>query len=237
MAEKEELIEKYFEATLSAKEQVDFALYLKTDPEFAAEVDFQKTLKEAIKASKKEELKLKLNSYEKNMGKGNKFIIWYAAAAVFICFVIGLVVFDQENDPEKLFQAYYHTYPNVVAPTVRGTETGNLKSQAFYEYDNGEYKTSLRLFSQIYEKDRDDYALFYLSLSLIELGRHQEAIASFEKFDLDKNNGFTPFVKWYKALSYLKTNQKGKAVELLESLAQSSNPQQEMAKKLLSELK
>lgn len=237
MEEKEELIEKYFEHSLSAQEQDLFNEYLKNDKEFAAEVLFQKNVRQAIQANKREELKLKLSSFEKPFRNRKKFVIWYAAAAIIVASAVGLLILNQNPDPGKLYEAYYHTYPNVIAPTVRGADADNLKSQAFYEYDNGNYKTSLKLFSQIYEKDHDDYALFYLSLSLVELNRHEEAIASFERFDLNKNNGFTPFVKWYKALSYLKTNQKGKAIILLESLAQTTNPQQEMAEKLLSELK
>jgi hypothetical protein len=89
----------------------------------------------------------------------------------------------------------------------------------------------------LYATDKDDYALFYSSLSLIELNKPQEAIVLMDEFDLNKNNGFTPYVKWYKALSYLKIDQKEKAIELLQSLSESQNPQQELAKKLLIELK
>ena len=63
-----------------------------------------------------------------------------------------------------------------------------------------------------------------------------EAISTFKQFDLNKNNAFTPFVKWYLALAYLKTNEKENAKLLLESLVENANPQQEMAQKLLTEL-
>ena len=70
----------------------------------------------------------------------------------------------------------------------------------------------------------------------MELEKTKDAIITFKQFDLSKNNAFTPFVKWYLALSYLKENQKEKAIPLLKSLTETDNPQQEMAKKLLSEL-
>jgi tetratricopeptide (TPR) repeat protein len=237
MEEKEELIEKYFEKSLSAEEQVHFDQYLKTDPEFAAEVAFQKNVKEAIEANKRDDLKLRLKSYEQAAGTKRNFPTWYAAAALLLFSGVAFYFYTREPDSEALYEAYYQSYPNVIAPTVRGENTEDIKNQAFYDYDNGDYEASLKLFSEIYEKNKDDFALFYLSMSLLELGRHEEALASFDKFDLNKNNGFTPFVKWYKSLAYLKTDQKEKAIVLLESLSSTVNPQTEMAKKLLSELK
>ena len=54
---------------------------------------------------------------------------------------------------------------------------------------------------------------------------------------MNKNNGFTPFIKWYMALSYLKTQEKDKAQVLLEELAIYENPQQQVAHELLNKLK
>jgi len=124
----------------------------------------------------------------------------------------------------------------VVAPTVRGDNERNLKSDAFYEYDSGNYEKSLYLFSKIYKEEAVDYALFYQAMSLMELKRYEDAIALFDQFKTDDNNAFSPFVKWYKALSYLKLNEKEKAVLLLQELAEEENPQQQMAKHLLVEL-
>ena len=123
-----------------------------------------------------------------------------------------------------------------MAPTVRGEMKEDIKSEAFFEYDNENYNKSLELFSKIYVAEQDDYALFYKALSLMELGRTKEAITSFNEFDLSKNNSFTPFVKWYLALSYLKENQKDKAVTLLNSLTKTENQQKGIAEKLLIDL-
>jgi tetratricopeptide (TPR) repeat protein len=125
----------------------------------------------------------------------------------------------------------------VVAPTVRGENSEDIKSEAFYEYDNGNYEKSLVLFSKIYETDKDDYALFYKALSQMELQKTTEAIATFKQFDLGKNNAFTPFVKWYLALAYLKEKQQNKAIPLLKSLTENENPQEDQAQKLLEDLK
>lgn len=78
--------------------------------------------------------------------------------------------------------------------------------------------------------------MFYKALSQMELQKTTDAIITFEQFDLDKNNSFTPFVKWYLALAYLRENQQEKAMPLLKSLSEIENPQQEVAQKLLEEL-
>ncbi len=232
--ENEALIYKYFEQQLSEEEKVLFASLLQNDAAFAKEVEYQKNVKKAITLNEREAIKQKLKSYE---AKPKFRTAYWLSAAVVILFLGGLTWFQlQPSSPEKLFQEYYQSYPNVVAPTVRGDSERNLKSDAFYEYDSGNYEKSLALFSKIYTDEGVDYALFYKAMSLLELKRYSEAIASFDEFKTTDNNAFSPFVKWYKALSYLKLNEKEKAVELLKELSEKENPQQSKAKELLDAL-
>lgn len=233
--ENETLLHKYFEQQLSDEEKVLFTSLLQNDAAFAKEVEYQKNVKKAITLNEREALKQKLKSYEAKPKFRTAY--WYSAAVV-ILFLGGITWFQlQRTSTEKLYQEYYQSYPNVVAPTVRGDNERNLKSDAFYEYDSGNYEKSLTLFSKIYADEGVDYALFYKAMSLLELERHEEAIASFDQFKTADNNAFSPFVKWYKALSYLKLNEKEKAVLLLQELAKEENPQQFKAKELLDVLK
>ena len=232
--DRETLINSYFEKSLSTEEQILFDSLMESDADFAEEVTFQKNLKKAISLNERADLKKKLASFETKKPKVKAFKIFYAAASIVL--LCGLGFYFTQNSSNGLYDEYYHSYPNVVAPTVRGENKIDLKSEAFYEYDSGNYQKSLELFSKIYDTEKDDYALFYKALSQMELQKTSEAIATFKQFDLGKNNAFTPFVKWYLALSYLKENQKEKAIPLLKSLSETDNPQQEMANKLLSEL-
>ncbi|HQV34938.1 MAG: hypothetical protein KA215_02090 [Flavobacterium sp.] len=235
--ENEALLNKYFEQRLSEEEKVLFDSLLQNDSEFAKEVAYQKNVKKAITLNEREALKQTLQSFENTKKENrNNSQFWYIAG-VFLLFFGGLAWFQFTKDsPEQLYQEYYQSYPNVVAPTVRGDNERNLKSDAFYEYDSGNYEKSLYLFSKIYKEEAVDYALFYQAMSLMELKRYEDAIALFDQFKTDDNNAFSPFVKWYKALSYLKLNEKEKAVLLLQELAEEENPQQQMAKHLLVEL-
>ncbi|UPQ80786.1 tetratricopeptide repeat protein [Flavobacterium azooxidireducens] len=235
--ENEELLNKYFEQRLSDEEKVVFESLLQNDSEFAKEVAYQKNVKKAITLNERETLKQTLQSFESNKNQPKKTYQFWSIAAVFLLFFGGLAWFQfMQDSPEKLYKEYYQSYPNVVAPAVRGDNDRNIKSDAFYEYDSGNYQKSLELFSKIYADEEVDYALFYQAMSLIELKRYPEAIALFETFETSDQNAFSPFVKWYKALSYLKTNEKEKAIQLLKELSEKENPQQQMAKNLLAEL-
>jgi len=235
--ENEELVNKYFEQRLSDEEKAVFESLLQNDSEFAKEVAYQKNVKKAITLNERETLKQALQSFENNKKENkNNPKFWYIAA-VFLLFFGGLAWFQfMQDSPEQLYQEYYQSYPNVVAPTVRGDNDRNIKSDAFYEYDSGNYQKALELFSKIYTDETLDYALFYQAMTLMELKRYDEAIAAFDQFKTSDDNAFSPFVNWYKALSYLKLNEKEKAIQLLKELSEKENPQQQMAKKLLAEL-
>lgn len=233
--DQETLITNYFEKTISLEDQKIFDSLMENDTDFANEVAFQKSLKKAITLNERDLLKKKLNSFEIKKPKAQSFKVWYAAASIVL--LCGLGFYFTQNDSTNIYDEYYQSYPNVVAPTVRGDNKEDIKTNAFFEYDSGNYQKSLELFSEIYETDKDDYALFYKALSQMELHETKDAILTFNQFDLTKNNAFTPFVKWYLALAYLKENQKENAIPLLENLANTENPQQEMAQKLVSDLK
>jgi tetratricopeptide (TPR) repeat protein len=235
--DKEQLLERYFENKLSQEEALLFQNYLETDASFAEEFAFQKNVKKAITLNERADLKQKLQSFETPKSAKKWLSKWSVAASIAVVLGAGYWFMNQSSNNIELYEDYYQSYPNVVAPTVRGENSEDIKSEAFYEYDNGNYEKSLVLFSKIYETDKDDYALFYKALSQMELQKTTEAIATFKQFDLGKNNAFTPFVKWYLALAYLKEKQQNKAIPLLKSLTENENPQEDQAQKLLEDLK
>ena len=231
----EELIEKYFAQRLNINEKKVFEELMQTNELFREQVVYEKEVQKAITLNEREELKKKLQSFEKKKPKRN-FSIWVAAASFAILFGIGYWTISNQIDTNAVYEEYYQTYPNVVMPTVRGENLSDVKSEAFYAYDSGDYTKALTLFSKLYDTDKEDYALFYKSISLMELYQFNEALSSFEQFDLKKNNEFTWYVKWYKALTFVKLEQKEMALIPLKELAISNNPMQKMAKELLSKL-
>jgi hypothetical protein len=230
----ENLIEKYFEKTLTNTELQEFENLLKSDSDFASEFNFQKNLKTALVLNERQTTKKLLQSFEKP--KSNTNYKWLAAACVLVFMGIGTWFVLQNNNDNNLYQEYYQTYPNVIMPTVRGDVDKDEKTTAFIAYDQKNYQQAYTNFTALYDKNGEDYAVFYAALSLIELNKHKEAIICFDKKNWQKNNTFTPYVNWYKALCYIKLEENKQAKLLLESLAKQANPLQEQAKKLLLDL-
>lgn len=231
----EELIEKYFAKSLNNDEKSMFDQLMQTNETFREQVIYEEEVQKAIILNERQVLKKKLQLFETKKPKQN-YTIWYVAASFAVMLGIGYWTFSNDVDTNAVYEEYYQSYPNVVAPTVRGENSTDIKSEAFYSYDSGDYAKALTLFSKLYDTEKEDYSLFYKSLSLMELKRYDEALTSFEQFDLQKNNGFTPYVKWYKALTLVKLEQEEKALVLLQELANSANPMQKMAKDIITDL-
>ncbi|MEZ4786673.1 MAG: tetratricopeptide repeat protein [Flavobacterium haoranii] len=237
---KETLLTQYFEGTLTDEEKVLLNEKLENDAEFKAEFEFQKNVKAAIKLEERKKLKAKLSAIEdqRTPQKTKKHSVrWVSIAASFIVFIsVGYWFFMNQNSNDSLYKNYYETFPNLEAPVVRGSVSNDIKSEAFYAYDSKQYEEALRLFSEIFEKDKDDYALFYKGLALMELERFPEAIKVFEGYQTKPNSAFNSYVKWYLALSYLKTNETEKSKSLANELIKSENPFQNQAQELLRDL-
>lgn len=189
--ENNDYIEKYFEGSLSPEESILFNKLFEEDAEFATSFEYEKNVKKAITLNERKALKQKLQSFEKPK-QTYKWLYVAASIAVFIGLLTWNSLFVTNYD--SLYSEYYQTYPNTVAPTVRGEVSDDIKSNAFYAYDSGDYMKAITLFSRIYAKDGDDYAIFYKGLSYMELEKYKEALAVFELHDYSKENAFTPFL-------------------------------------------
>ncbi|MDP5091724.1 MAG: CDC27 family protein [Polaribacter sp.] len=230
------LLEKYFDGSLSKDEKIDFERLLAEDSSFRDEFEFEKNVKTAITINERNDLKKMLQSFETTKKPKKSFYLIYAAAS--IVFFIGLFTWMNfsATNYDTLFNEYYQTYPNTVSPTVRGTTSTDLKSNAFYAYDSGNYEEAIALFSEIYSKNGDDFALFYKGISLIELQKYDEALAVLQKNNSLKNSTFEPYFLWYTALIHIKLQNKNEATLNLKLLIESENPLKKAAKKLLSEI-
>jgi len=227
----EELINKYFEKSLTEKELEDFLQKLETDAEFKAEFEFHKSIQEAIHAKERTEIKNLVTSFEKPKKQGNW---WQYAAAAAVVILAGIGIFSYLNSGksnEELYMAYYQTYPNLIAPNVRGENHEDIKNQAFKAYDTENYMEAIRLFSEI---KNEEYSVFYTAVSYLELNESQKALKILESEKFSNNPyPFETYRKWYLALAFLKTNQIESGKKILEELSKTENPQKEKAKELL----
>ena len=233
----EDLINKYFEKTLTERELVEFNEKLETDTEFKAEFEFQKSVQSAIRSKERAEIKNLVASFEKPKQQSGW---WKYAAAAVVVIIGGWVVFQQflsKPNTSELYLSYYQIYPNVIAPNVRGESQENLKTKAFTAYDSGDYEMATQLFGELKTQIREDYAVFYEGVSYLEINKPEKTIALFANKKFSNSNAqFEDYRKWYLALAYLKTDKTEQAVEILKGLSITENPQKEQALKLLDEM-
>ncbi len=214
------LIDKFFNDTLSDKEATLFNKLLQEDSEFKEEFRFQKDLKKALQLNKRESLKATLQGFEKDLKKKKSvFTIktWLAAATVIILLGIGSLIYNSfgNDDPKNLYAEYFEPYRNIVHPVERGENDGSIETKAFQAYENGDFYKAINLFNSVESLEEDDnYIDFYKGISYLALNKNKEAIeillpiaTEIEKGDYDLSQK----ANWYLALAYLNANEIEKA--------------------------
>lgn len=239
--EHELLIEKYFENNLTEAEKAQFEVLLNSNIEFKDAVKFEKNLKSAIHKKERNELKKQLKSFEKK--QETKVVtmprlLWIAAASIVVVGASLWFFTFKTPSNEDLFTQNFQVYPNVIAPSVRGTSTTEGdKKLAFEFYEQEKYKEAVGVFEKIAKETNEEYPAFYVGQCYMALGDYQKAISSFsgavltdEKFPFDTQR------KWYLALAYLKIGDKENAKLILELLTNYENVQTQKATELLENL-
>jgi hypothetical protein len=236
-----ELIERYFDNTLSSAETIELKERLKKDYEFQKLFDQEKVLVSTIRlqAAKKDLAFLK--DLEKSFGEQKNPYIrthWYYYAAAACITLVALFMWNQwggAEKPEELYAAYFQPHPNIFEPTLRGESAENARAQAFQSYEQGNYERASESFTRLLEGEQDAGMLMLLGNSNLLLDRTELAkqnfmdlIAHFDELDLP--------AKWYLSLCYLKTGDTASAQKLLAEIAQTETAYAGKANDLLQRL-
>lgn len=235
---KEDLLNGYFENSLSDEELNLFEELLQNNADFKAEFEFRKDLKSALQHSKRAELKEKLRKHETQNSNLRKLVFnWrYVAAAVLVLGFGSYFILNNLQNSNDAFTQYYETYPNVVSPVVRADSSDtSLEAKAFQAYENKDFKQAEILFSELFKTQQHEYALFYQAMSYLEIeGKTSDAISLLEKTEW--SNEYKEKSLWYLAMAHLKMKNKQEAKKSLERLNELGNYRQEQVKQLLDQL-
>lgn len=232
----ENLINRYFEGTLTPQESMLFDNLMKSDPDFSEQVAFHKMTKAAITLEKRKDLKIKLQKFEQESipAKNNKNWLYIAASAI-ILLGISLFFVDQDSSNDKLYAKYFEPFPNTVAPIVRSDSERDLKSDAFAAYESEDYQKASKLFSQLSAQTNEDFAFFYSAISLMKLDRISEASELLS--NTNWNKGYQDKALWYLALCKLKDNEISETKLILKQLIDKNGFKNQEAKSLVKKLK
>jgi len=207
---KEDLINRYFEGSLSESELKTLKDLLENDTDFKEHFEFQKELQSALKKEHRKNIKAMLSNLKtkKDEAKPKVFYLrpWLAAASIVILVGFGswFLFFNSNNlNTDALYATHFVPYENVVNPIQRGVEVENIKAKAFVAYENGEYEKALQLFEQSDTHSKNHYITFYEGIILMQLNKHKKAIILLNEY-ITNNGKLADRATWYLALSYLK---------------------------------
>lgn len=242
--ENHDLINRYFENSLSPKEQKLFNDLLQNDASFKEEFLFQKNLKKVITISQQEELKASFSKVEANLDKNQGVLRipkkWMIAASFLI--FIGLSIWGVKStyypSNEAIYTAYFQADRNTVHPIVRGESIKTIEYMAFVAYESQDYYKAINLFNSVKSPDKT-HIIYYKALCFLSLDKNDEAIGLFNKVisinKKDTNSSeLKEKAKWYLALAYINKNEKDEAIDLLKEIK--NNPQTTFKKQETEEI-
>ena len=247
--ENHNLIDGYFENTLSPKEQKLFNNLLQNDSAFKDEFLFQKNLKQAIRASQQEELKSKLSQIEEKVQKNSRFMVvpkkWMVAASLALITTFGVWTVKSLYYPshEAIYETYFQVDRNTIHPVVRGESIKTIEFRAFVAYEAHDYYKAINLFNSVKNPD-EAYIIYYKALSFLAVDKTDEAISLLNHVAVNDKSDSTSVSlmeksNWYLAMAYIKNNDIEKAVSRLSLIENNptSNYKKQEAQEVLNYLK
>lgn len=226
--DQEELINLYLEGRLSSEDRAIFEKLLDDQPEYRQLLEEQRKIKIAVTLEERQSLRDFLQEVDQQTPKVEKsrslksWLLTGVAACVIV--LAGFFIWTNLSlsPGEKLYKAFYETYPNLVAPTVRSESVASLKTDAFLAFDNQDYEKAAVLFENLSQEPNSEYAIFYLGICLLELERPEKAIPLFQQVSESAENPDKTTAEWYEALGYLKLDKLEEAKALISKVAGTS---------------
>lgn len=261
MADIREEIELFALGKLTGSALESFQVRLKTDPEFAAEVEREIELVRAIRlAPEVDALRSQLEALEKvaerlpetTYPKRSQRIPMrmYLAAAALVLLGVATIWFMSRTPPmrpEELFAEYFHP-PNAMdinRGEAHANESAQLASSPFFsmldaakqDYQNGNPAAALEKLSVLQSMPAaggfTDELAYYAGLACLKSGKPEQAIGELEKI----RDGYPTEKPWYIALARLRAGQIAEAKADLKKISVTKSPYAMDAAAMLEELK
>ncbi|MDO5976241.1 tetratricopeptide repeat protein [Flavivirga jejuensis] len=138
-------------------------------------------------------------------------------------------------NPQELYASNFELYPNTVYPITRGQGDDTIEHQAFMAYESDQHEEAITYFKTLKQGAPPNYIDFYMGLSYLKTGNHENAIKRFTEVIEQKGN-FDHEARWYLALSYLANKDIDQAKDVLEILTKKGSYKNEEANIILRAL-
>ena len=240
-----DVIDRYLEGKLNNEELALFEDRLKTDADFAQDIEIHKMAIKAIYLHSRSELKHKLNNiHENRMRKSFTLKISYrVAASIAVVFLVSSVLiymnFSKPTDYTKIFDESFVPYQDMISQQSRGDNTENqpLINEAMTYYNQKKFDKAALLFEKIIKtKQSNDAVVYYYGICCLGSKENNIAIELLSQLANNQSSMFNEQAKWYLALGYLHNKDKEKTIKLLKEIVQNKTFNNEKASELLNRL-
>ncbi len=206
-------LDKYIQGKLSEEDRQSFESQM--SPEEREDAAFELGVKSEIE---RDVLRAKVSEFESRRSTGLIRRYIGIAASVILIASFSYVILSDKSD---LYDQYYSGYANFEHTVVRGEMSESLKDQAYRAYDLGQFELSVSIFQDLIAKDPANIpAHFFRGMSLMEIGKFEEAINSFEVV-VRADSEYKEAALWYSALGFVKIGNQAKARIFLNQLIDS----------------
>ena len=139
------------------------------------------------------------------------------AAVILLLFFFVRPDFGIENDSHSLAEQYVNEDQTLHPGVSKGitNESTTLQSSAIQQFNSGDFVSAAQSFSQL--ADVNDENKFYMALSQLKSGQHEQALQSFQEMD-ELDTVFDEEINWYLSLAYALNDDTGKALEQLREI-------------------
>lgn len=227
----------YLEDRLTPKEQHEIEKHLLECPLCSDAVEGAETHPDDYKALLEETDHLIGDSYSQK-----KTILFnraplFAAAAVVLIGLFGVLKYTQKPLNQVIYQKYFEPYPNTI-PLIRSYQKTSPLLQGLQFYSLNDYHNALPLLLKASESDNDSLTgSFYAGLSAQALDRFEEAMPLLRKVSNNPASPYTQPAKWYLGLIRLRQENLDEAVQIFSELSQEKGIYQSDSKRILKEIK
>jgi TolA-binding protein len=240
-------IERYIAGEMGDEEKQWFEKELEGNANLRTEVDLRKKTDLALKNQNIISLRNKLSEIEKRRREAEVTVrkpimpvyLKYAAAITVVAVIGGTWLFNGNTaGNDEIINKYYKSY-EPPASQRSGQVIDNADFTLALEfYNTNDYANAALFFSKVVAGNpKDMQSVLLYGVSTFEDKKYPEAKISFTTVIDDNNNLFIETAKWYLALCYVKTNEKEKAIGLLQVITKEVGIYSKDARKIMRKLK
>jgi len=239
-------IERYNCAEMSDSEKKWFEKELEGNAKLRNEVLLRKQTDDILRNQDVISLRSKLSRIEmerkavKPVPRFSKGKIFKSAAVITIILLIGSITLINRVSisTDDLLKPYDKPYqPSTGQRSVQINNNEDF-TQGLEYFNTSDYRNAALCFTKVVEANPKDMAATLLNgISNYEDTEYTEAKVSFVKVIDDNKNLYIDQAQWYLAECYIRTDEKEKAVKLLEAIKNEDGYYSQNARKLLRKLK